>query len=67
MRKILITIGIVLYAVLFSFLYKLQLGSIGFFLLSLLFFKLAKKKQSDQNKVEKEKKNFYFKEKLNKP
>ncbi|WP_400244086.1 hypothetical protein AB3U99_22715 [Niallia sp. JL1B1071] len=67
MRKILISIGIILYAVLFSFLYQHQLGSIGFFLLSLLFFKLAMNKQSDQNKVGKEKKNFYFKEKLNKP
>jgi len=53
------------YIVVFSFLYKHQLGSIGFFLLSLLFFKLAKNKHSKITGKEKE--NFYFEEKLNKP
>ncbi|MFP3718937.1 hypothetical protein SFC57_09410 [Niallia circulans] len=65
MRKLWIWLGIPVYMVVFSFLYKHQLGSIGFFLLSLLFFKLAKNKQSKETVKEKE--NTYFEEKLNKP
>ncbi|AYV68413.1 MULTISPECIES: hypothetical protein [Niallia] len=65
MRKLWIWLGMPVYIVVFSFLYKHQLGSIGFFLLSLLFFKLAKNKHSKITGKEKE--NFYFEEKLNKP
>ncbi|WP_312097964.1 hypothetical protein [Niallia sp.] len=67
MRKILVWIGILFYLILFAILYRHQLGSIGFFLLSLLFLKLAKNKQSGQKIGDKAKENYYFKEKLNKP
>ncbi|EOR24128.1 hypothetical protein A499_09259 [Niallia nealsonii AAU1] len=62
-----ILIGLLLFLGIFYILYKHQLGSIGFFLLSLLFFRLAKNKQASQKGTTKRKETFYFKEKLNKP
>jgi membrane protein implicated in regulation of membrane protease activity len=66
-RRFLILPGIILFFILFSYLYDYQLGSIGFFLLSIYFFIQAKKAVDRRKMVLNEKEKQLLKEKTNKP
>lgn len=66
-RKLLIIPGMIVFIFLFSELYKHQLGSIGYFLLALLFFNLAKRQFKRYKIREKRVKSSWIEEKSNNP